>query len=65
MHPTHAAIEVRLPMPAPVPQGPPAKFRRPAAQERPMFENMRPDLRAHKGHWMAQGFWALVVCAEA
>jgi serine O-acetyltransferase len=26
-----------------------------------MFENIRADLRAHKGHWMAQGFWALVV----
>lgn len=26
-----------------------------------MFENIRADLRAHGGHWGAQGFWALVV----
>ena len=26
-----------------------------------MFENVRADLRAHGGHWGAQGFWALVV----
>jgi serine O-acetyltransferase len=26
-----------------------------------MFENIRADLRAHGGHWMAQGFWAMVV----
>ena len=27
----------------------------------PMFENIRADLRAHGGHWGAQGFWAMVV----
>ena len=26
-----------------------------------MFENLRSDLRAHGGHWGAQGFWAMVV----
>ncbi len=26
-----------------------------------MFQNIRADLRAHGGHWGAQGFWALVV----
>ena len=26
-----------------------------------MFNNIREDLRAHGGHWGAQGFWALVV----
>jgi serine O-acetyltransferase len=26
-----------------------------------MFDNIRADLRAHGGHWGAQGFWALVV----
>ena len=26
-----------------------------------MFENIRADLRAHGGHWSAQGFWALAV----
>jgi len=26
-----------------------------------MFENIRQDLRAHGGHWGAQGFWAMVV----
>ena len=26
-----------------------------------MFDNIRGDLRAHGGHWGAQGFWALVV----
>jgi len=26
-----------------------------------MFENIRQDLRAHRGAWSAQGFWVLVV----
>ena len=26
-----------------------------------MFDNVRADLRAHGGHWGAQGFWAMVV----
>lgn len=26
-----------------------------------MFEHIRDDLRAHGGHWGAQGFWAMVV----
>ena len=26
-----------------------------------MFENIREDLRAHGGHWGAQGFWVMVV----
>lgn len=26
-----------------------------------MFENIRQDLRAHRGNWGAQGFWALMV----
>ena len=26
-----------------------------------MFDNIREDLRAHRGDWFAQGFWALVV----
>ena len=26
-----------------------------------MFENIRQDLKAHRGNWGAQGFWALVV----
>ncbi len=26
-----------------------------------MFENIRQDLRAHRGDWGAQGFWALLV----
>lgn len=26
-----------------------------------MFEQIRQDLRAHKGDWGAQGFWALVI----
>ena len=26
-----------------------------------MFDNIRHDLRAHRGDWGAQGFWALVV----
>jgi serine O-acetyltransferase len=26
-----------------------------------VFNNIREDLRAHGGHWGAQGFWALVV----
>jgi serine O-acetyltransferase len=26
-----------------------------------MFENIRQDLRAHRGDWSAQGFWVLVV----
>ena len=26
-----------------------------------LFENIRNDLKAHKGDWGAQGFWALVV----
>lgn len=26
-----------------------------------MFANIRADLRAHGGHWGAQGFWAMVV----
>jgi serine O-acetyltransferase len=26
-----------------------------------MFENIREDLRAYGGDWMAQGFWAMVV----
>jgi serine O-acetyltransferase len=26
-----------------------------------MFENIKNDLRAHDGHWEAQGFWALLV----
>lgn len=26
-----------------------------------MFENIKDDLRAHDGHWGAQGFWALLV----
>jgi serine O-acetyltransferase len=26
-----------------------------------MFENIRADLRAHRGDWGAQGFWALMV----
>src|SRR3979490_635718 len=26
-----------------------------------MFENIRQDLRAHRGDWGAQGFWVLVV----
>ena len=26
-----------------------------------MFENVRADLRAHRGDWGAQGFWALLV----
>jgi len=26
-----------------------------------MLDNIRADLRAHGGHWGAQGFWALVV----
>jgi serine O-acetyltransferase len=26
-----------------------------------MFDNIRGDLRAHKGDWGAQGFWALLV----
>ena len=26
-----------------------------------MFENIRADLRSHRGDWGAQGFWALVV----
>lgn len=26
-----------------------------------MFENIKNDLRAHDGHWGAQGFWALLI----
>jgi len=26
-----------------------------------MFDNIRQDLRAHRGHWEAQGFWVMVV----
>ena len=26
-----------------------------------MFKNIRADLKAHDGHWAAQGFWALLV----
>jgi serine O-acetyltransferase len=26
-----------------------------------MFKNIRADLRAHDGHWAAQGFWAMLI----
>src|ERR1700704_666658 len=26
-----------------------------------MFENIRQDLRAHRGDWGAQGFWVMIV----
>lgn len=31
------------------------------ADDRDFFRHIRADLRAHGGHWGAQGFWALVI----